>query len=77
MIFENRQKTVFLSLFSSVLVARILLFFCVMNFIVRILWLLGGSEICFFRMHQYLIAKMEGSAAFEIKVSECQSGSKR
>jgi hypothetical protein len=25
-------------------------------------------------MRQYLIAKMEGSTAFEIKVSECQSG---
>lgn len=45
MSFENRQKSVFLSLFSSILVARILLFFCVMNFIVRIIRFLGGSEI--------------------------------
>lgn len=45
MSFENRQKSVFLSLFSSVSVARILLFFCVMVFIVSIIRLLGGSEI--------------------------------
>lgn len=45
MSFENRQKSVFLSLFSSILVARILLFFSVMIFIVSIIWFLGGAEI--------------------------------
>lgn len=45
MSFENRQKTVFLSLFSSVSMGQILFVFCVMVFIVSIIRSLGGSEI--------------------------------
>lgn len=45
MSFENCQKSVFLSLFSSVSVAQILLFFSVIILIVSVIWFLGGSEI--------------------------------